>query len=168
MKPTVLDKGELLVFEAMSGSLDECGVPSNFQVFKLVVAPMIVTAVASRPSLAHGPQGVKQNNAVRQYDSCGKEACWTGIVPKCSSEEGFLGGAVPVYSQVAAKTTTVPGITMDEKLVSKSMGPRYKRIPVDTAVAKHLATASASTGSFVSALCPIIQGPKMTNICRPL
>lgn len=49
-----------------------------------------------------------------------------------------------MYKKVATKTSTVPGISMNVKSTLKRIGERYSNTPVDTAVAKHLITASAS------------------------
>jgi hypothetical protein len=57
---------------------------------------------------------------------------------------GSFGGGLSIYSQDAMNTTTVPGRTRKPRLVPKSIGEIYSKIPVAKAVAKHLMTASAS------------------------
>ena len=60
-----------------------------------------------------------------------------------SSGAGFGVGGLEMYSQVAAKTVILPGMTRNERGTWKIIGAIYKRIPVEMAVAKHLMRASA-------------------------
>lgn len=57
---------------------------------------------------------------------------------------GFLAGVPSMYSQVAKKTTIVPGMTIAVMDTPNRIGEIYKSKAVEMAVAKHLITASAS------------------------
>lgn len=57
---------------------------------------------------------------------------------------GFLAGVPSMYSQVAKKTTIVPGMTIAVMDTPNRIGEIYKSKAVEIAVAKHLITASAS------------------------
>ncbi len=66
----------------------------------------------------------------------------------CSSTEIVsFGGADSMYSHEAMNTIIVPGSIRNVRSVLNRIGERQSKIPVDTAVAKHLTTASASVGN---------------------
>jgi len=77
-----------------------------------------------------GPVGMKSNGRL-----CGTLS---------ANEVGRFGAGDSVYSHEVMKTIKPPGMMSGAIVVPNRMGEMYKRIPVATAVARHLMTALAS------------------------
>jgi hypothetical protein len=73
--------------------------------------------------------------------------CFCRILHRCPELRGGLsegGKGLSMYSNNEVKMMIGPGMTKNFRCVPKRIGEMYKRIPVATAVERHLTTASAS------------------------
>ncbi len=62
---------------------------------------------------------------------------------------GFLGAGESMYSHDEMKTMSPPGMMRGAIVVPNRIGEMYSKIPVATAVARHLITALASMSMLV-------------------